>query len=60
VWAAVLLPALYLLSIGPVATVAGGATPGGRVQVALDAVYAPVTWLYNTPLGGPLEWYVGL
>jgi hypothetical protein len=55
--ALLLLPVLYVLSMGPVARFA--TTPGSRH--AAQAFYAPLVWLHDsTPLKGPLEWYVEL
>lgn len=53
-----LSPLLYILSIGPAGwLVAAGYLP----QLPLEAVYLPVTWLYeNTPMDRPLEWYSDL
>ena len=52
---AVLLPVLYVLSIGPVVALVE-ATGVGRE--ASKVFYAPVIWLHhNTPLKEPLEAY---
>jgi hypothetical protein len=53
----VLLPILYVLSIGPAVMFFEDASP--EVQHAVEVFYYPVAWLYeNTPLRGPLEAYV--
>ena len=49
-----LVPCLYVLSIGPVVAVAGK----NQAKVATIHVYGPVIWLHNkTPLKKPLELY---
>lgn len=54
-----LLPLLYVLSIGPVARCAA-ARPDDD-HAALERFYAPVVWLHDhTFLEQPLEWYVNL
>lgn len=62
-WLLLLVPVLYVLSIGPVAwTIVHwhGAVPD-RVTKAVDFVYTPVGWLHDsTPLKKPLEQYVDL
>jgi hypothetical protein len=55
-----LLAAVYPLSIGP-AVRFHGRTSNPTVQRTLETYYAPLVWLYeNTPLRGPLDWYVEL
>lgn len=56
-----LLPVLYVLSIGPAIWLAEAGYLQGTVIEVLEVVYAPLVWLANdTPLGGPIEWYVDL
>jgi hypothetical protein len=56
--AAVLLPLLYVLSVGPAAVVMGRSSPGGWVFSAIGVVYSPLEWLHgHTSLDKPLEWY---
>jgi hypothetical protein len=53
---AAMLPVLYVLSVGPAAYVIERTRSG---QEAGRLFYAPLIWLHdNTPLRGPLEWYV--
>ena len=55
---AVLLPALYVLSIGPVVALVEKTGVGGEEA---RVFYAPVIWLHdNTPLEKPLEAYAEL
>ena len=50
------LGVLYFLSAGPTARIFGRNAPQW-----LKTFYAPLTWLYyNTPLSGPMGWYVDL
>jgi hypothetical protein len=59
--AAVVLPLLYVLSIGPVALVLNKTHDfGGLIsEKPLEAFYAPVVWLaMNTPLRRPLDAYM--
>jgi hypothetical protein len=61
-WAIVLLllllPVLYLLSIGPAELIV---PPDGMVGKAAAAFYGPLIWLHsNTPLDGALDWYIGM
>ena len=52
-----ILPLLYILSLGPVVYVLQ-LTNGAGADFA-EAFYYPVIWLHdNTPLKEPLEWYV--
>ena len=52
-----LLPCLYVASIGPVVRYADSP----RLEHVWSVVYAPLDWLHrHTPLRTPLEWYVGL
>jgi len=54
-----LLVVLYVLSIGPAIWFAQTVGPGPSTMNALEVVYSPLRWAYdNTPLHGPLEWYV--
>jgi hypothetical protein len=54
----VLVPCLYVLSIGPVVAVAGK-NRGNAATIRV--VYAPVFWLHNnTPMKKPLEMYAKL
>ena len=56
--AVLLLPVLYVLSIGPVAMIV---EKMGIDRDPFQAFYAPVVWLYDhTFLEQPLEWYVSL
>jgi len=58
VWIAVLLPFIYILSIGPVALLSK--KTGGPRQTIRN-LYFPVIWLHeHTPLKRPLEIYVSL
>ncbi len=53
-----LLPLLYVLSLGPAVMIYVGSGVGGDF---LDVFYYPLEWLRdNTPLEKPLEWYVDL
>lgn len=53
-----LLPCLYVLSMGPVVAVAG---KNPAHEPTIRAVYGPVIWLHhNTPLKKPLEMYAKL
>ncbi|MFW6287059.1 MAG: hypothetical protein ACOC29_03870 [Candidatus Sumerlaeota bacterium] len=57
--AILLIPVLYVLSIGPVAALYELTQPSFMPQAALEAFYFPVLWLHeNTPLAEPLEKYV--
>jgi len=52
--AMLLLPVLYVLSIGP----AGWANQNGYLPDDIRGFYAPIVWLHdNTPLAKPLDWY---
>jgi len=54
----IVVPVLYVLSIGPAA---GLARRFGVAKGPLTTLYAPVIWLHDhTPLKRPLEWYVDL
>ena len=56
----VVIPLLYVLSIGPVAALVSR-TNTGRGASVLTKVYAPVIWLHeHTILKKPLEAYVEL
>jgi len=49
---------LYVLSLGPFLLLCDRM---GWGRSAVSVVYAPMIWLYdNTPLQGPLDWYVSL
>lgn len=52
----VAVPLLYVLSIGPVGTIA---VESHLISLNLvQTFYAPVIWLRNnTPMRGPLDWY---
>ena len=53
-YALLLLPVLYVLSIGPVVA---AVKRTGKGEDAAMSFYAPVIWLHNnTPLEKPLEW----
>lgn len=55
-----MLPVLYVASIGPVARIIQKTTPGAPPSWAMSA-YLPLIWLHDhTPLGVPLQWYVEL
>jgi hypothetical protein len=57
---AMLLPLLYVLSIGPVVAIAERTKSTESLKL-LKAVYAPVIWLHDhTILKKPLEAYVEL
>lgn len=54
------LPVLYGLSFGPVLR-HYASHPPYRTPVWINVAYTPLMWLYeNTPLHGPLDWYLGL
>lgn len=56
----VLLPILYVLSLGPAVLLADMTESRELVRV-LEVVYYPLEWLHaNTPLREPLEAYVDL
>jgi len=56
----IVVPLLYVLSIGPVAAVVSR-TNDTRIINSLEKVYAPVIWLHDhTILKKPLEAYVEL
>jgi hypothetical protein len=56
----VLLPILYVLSVGP-AVMLADMTESGELVAVLEVVYCPLEWLHeNTPLREPLEAYVDL
>ena len=58
--AIVVLLWLYPLSLGP-AIVWHRSTSSEFVHTALEGFYGPLEWLHeNTPLRGPLDWYVAL
>ena len=58
VWVFIIVPVLYVLSIGPVALMAKG---NGSGVSTVKPIYAPVIWLHDhTPLKKPLEAYLGL
>jgi len=55
----ILLPAVYVLSLGPAVRYYDGCSPA--MQNAIETVYAPLVWLHeNTILEEPLRWYVEL
>lgn len=57
---AVVVPVLYVLSIGPAAALVSR-TNNGRDAGVLTKIYAPVIWLHDhTILKKPLEAYVKL
>ena len=54
VWGVLVAVVLYVLSVGPAVYVAA------RFPQSLStvcAIYKPVEWLYDTPLGRPLNYY---
>ncbi len=56
---ALLMPALYVLSIGPAVMILNHT--GGAGQDLAQIFYYPIIWLHeNTPLSVPLEWYIEL
>jgi hypothetical protein len=56
---ALLLPALYVLSIGPAVPILEATGPNYQIEEAARMFYFPVIWLHeNTPLEEPLEQYV--
>lgn len=56
----IVVPLLYVLSIGPVAAVLSRTKSPQRLQI-LEKIYAPVIWLHgHTILKEPLEAYVEL
>jgi len=58
VLALLLLPVLYVLSIGPALWIVES-TGSGRG--AAEVVFMPLTWLHeHTPLRAPLDWYMDL
>ena len=57
---AILLPILYVLSIGPVVMFVEMTGTEQELGPVLRVVYYPVVWLYeNTLLQDPLEAYIG-
>jgi hypothetical protein len=57
-WILLLVPCLYVLSMGPVVAVAG---KNPASVPTIRAVYSPVIWLHeHTPLKQPLEMYAKL
>jgi len=49
---------LYVLSIGPVASLLNS-RPAGPWPRTARLLYAPIIWLdYNTPLRKPIDWYL--
>jgi hypothetical protein len=53
-----LLPVLYVLSLGPAVMIVDRT---GMGEDFAKIFYYPLIWLHeNTPLAGPLEWYVSL
>jgi len=56
---ALLLPILYVLSIGPAAYLVRATGPSPELEEAAQWFYFPVVWLHeNTPLHKPLNAYV--
>ena len=56
---ALLLPMLYVLSIGPAVYVLKATGPNRELEEAVEVFYFPVEFLHQTtPLRGPLEAYV--
>ena len=57
----ILLPILYVLSIGPAVMFVGITGTEQQLGPVLEVVYYPVLWLHdNTWLRGPLETYIEL
>lgn len=55
--AALMMPILYVLSVGPAIWLHGRTT--GLGQDIIETVYYPLEWLHeNTFLERPLQWYV--
>ena len=58
---AILLPILYILSVGPVILIVDVTDTEQELEPVLEVFYFPVIWLHEkTPLRGPLNWYVEL
>ncbi len=56
-----LLPVLYVLSVGPAVWFIETQPRRGTAVDVYRVVYSPLGWLAdNTPLRGPLYWYVDL
>ena len=56
-----LLPVLYVLSIGPATVVIVATGENDELIAVARTVYYPVIWLHDhTPLADPIEWYVEL
>ena len=56
-----LLPVLYVLSIGPAALVIQATGQNDELIAVVEVVYYPVMWLQeHTPLADPIGWYVEL
>jgi hypothetical protein len=55
----ILLPVLYVLSVGPAVTFVRMTGTENELGPALEMFYYPVIWLHtNTPLQKPIEIYV--
>ena len=56
-WVPMVLPIVYIFSIGPAIIVHQKAPQGAKDTI--EMFYAPLEWLAdNTPLEKPLRWYV--
>ena len=57
----ILLPILYVLSVGPAVMLVETTGTENELGPILEVFYFPVVWLHeNTPLRGPLDAYVKL
>ena len=55
------VPALYVLSVGPVGMLVEKGHLGQTTAGVLEGLYAPLVWLHeHTPLRRPLDWYARL
>jgi hypothetical protein len=62
VWILLMLPVLYVLSIGPAAWWVNRSPRSYGVSLAVEWFYAPLSWLITerTPLMKPLQMYIDL
>jgi len=60
-WVAVLIPAIYFLSYGPMTRIYYQMPMGSSYDLQYETIYAPIEWMAGiTPLDGLVDWYENL